>query len=128
MPIRLTLAIKHLQRKSATSKAKKSSPKEPKEDTKELTLKLLRQGKTPLEIAGERKMVIGTIEGHLAYYVAKQEISAKEVIGSRKLEKILEAINALKTMQMNPIREHLGREYTFGEIKIGVAAHLAEGN
>jgi hypothetical protein len=28
---------------------------------------------------------------------------------------------------MNPIRAHLGREYSFGEIKIGLAAHLAEG-
>ncbi len=124
----LDFTTKSPGRKPASGKTKKTTLKEPKEDTKELTLKLLQQGKTPLEIAKERKMVIGTIEGHLAYYVAKQEISAKEVIGGRKLEKILEAIRALKTLQMNPIREHLGREYTFGEIKIGVAAHLAEGD
>ncbi|WP_449439911.1 helix-turn-helix domain-containing protein [Pedobacter steynii] len=71
-------------------------------------------------------MVIGTIEGHLAHYVAKQEISAKDIIGARKLNKILDAITELKTLQMNPIRDYLGRDYSFGEIKIGVAAHLAE--
>ncbi|MNY48679.1 hypothetical protein D3C86_1840310 [compost metagenome] len=71
-------------------------------------------------------MVVGTIEGHLAHYVALQEISAKDIIGSKKLDKILDAIKELKTLQMNPIRERLGRDYSFGEIKIGVAAHLAE--
>lgn len=100
--------------------------KEPKADTKELSLILLKEGKTILEIAEERKMVIGTIEGHLAHYVAKQEISGSDIIGARKLDKILDAIKELKTLQMNPIREYLGRDYSFGEIKIGVAAHLAE--
>lgn len=107
------------------SKAAKAE-KEPKADTKELSLVLLKEGKTIAEIAEARKMVIGTIEGHLAHYVALQEISAREIIGAKKLSKILDAIKELKTLQMNPIRERLGREYSFGEIKIGVAAHLAE--
>ena len=79
------------------------------------------------EIAAARKLVVGTIEAHLAHFVAKQEISAKEIIGRRKLDEILATIKKLKTLQMNPIREHLGRDYSFGEIKIGIAAHLAEG-
>ncbi|MET3112803.1 hypothetical protein AAKU52_000521 [Pedobacter sp. CG_S7] len=113
-------------KKTSLGKSKKTVVKALKEDTKELSLQLLKQGKTPMEIATERKMVIGTIEGHLAFYVAKQEISAKEVIGAKKLEHILKAIKTLKTLQMSAIREHLGREYTFGEIKIGLAAHLAD--
>ena len=110
-------------------KAKKTTAKKaPKEDTKELSLQLLKAGKTPLEIARERKMVIGTIEGHLAHFVANQQIDASEVLSSRKLTAIAAAIRSLKTMQMNQIREHLGRDFSFGEIKIGVAAYLAEGN
>lgn len=113
--------------KSGGTKSKTvKKEKEPKADTKELSLILLKEGKTISEIAEERKMVIGTIEGHLAHYVAKQEISASDIIGVRKLDKILDAISELKTLQMNPIRAHLGRDYSFGEIKIGVAAHLAE--
>lgn len=100
--------------------------KEPKADTKALSLVLFQEGKSIVEIAEERKMVAGTIEGHLAHYVALQEISAKEIIGAKKLDKILHAIKTLKTLQINPIRELLGRDYSFGEIKIGVAAHLAE--
>lgn len=101
-------------------------PKEPKEDTKEVSLQLFQKGKNIAEIASERKMVIGTIEGHLAHYVAKQEISAKDILGGRKLGEILKAIKALQTMNLGPIRDHLGKSYTFGEIKIGIAAHLAE--
>ncbi|MBC8985506.1 helix-turn-helix domain-containing protein [Pedobacter sp. N36a] len=117
-------------KKGKPTKGKTAAPKvekEPKVDTKEVSLEMLKSGKTLSEIASERKMVIGTIEGHLAYYVAKHEVSAKDILGKRKLDNILKAIQDLKTLQMNPIREHLGRDYTFGEIKIGVAAHLAEG-
>jgi len=116
-------------KKTKSTKAKTAVVKEkaPKVDTKEVSLELHKEGKTIAEIARDRKMVIGTIEGHLAHYVAKQEISAKDILGSKKLDKILKTIRELKTMQMNPIREHLGRDFSFGEIKIGLAAYLAEG-
>lgn len=113
--------------KSTKTKTAVKKEKAPKVDTKEVSLELHKEGKTIAEIARDRKMVVGTIEGHLAYYVAKQEIAAKDIIGSKKLDKILKTIRELKTMQMNPIREHLGRDYSFGEIKIGLAAYLAEG-
>ncbi|WP_158796591.1 helix-turn-helix domain-containing protein [Pedobacter sp. L105] len=100
--------------------------KEPREDTKVVSLELFNKGKSIAEIATERKMVVGTIEGHLAHYVARQEISAKDILGSKKLDKILEAIKTLQTLNLAPIRAHLGNSYTFGEIKIGIAAHLAE--
>jgi nucleoside-triphosphatase THEP1 len=117
--------VKSTRTKSSTKTASKTV-KAPKEDTKELSLKLLQEGKTMMEIAAERKMTVGTIEGHLAHFVATQVITAKSIIGKRKLEQILGAIRELKTLQMNAIRERLGREYSFGEIKIGLAAHLAE--
>lgn len=113
--------------KSTKTKTAVKKEKAPKVDTKEVSLELHKEGKTIAEIARDRKMVVGTIEGHLAHYVAKQEIAAKDIIGSKKLDKILKTIRELKTMQMNPIREHLGRDYSFGEIKIGLAAYLAEG-
>jgi nucleoside-triphosphatase THEP1 len=112
--------------------AKKERPKKPaavkapKEDTKVVSLELFLKGKTITEIAEERKMVMGTIEGHLAHYVALQEISAKDILGRKKLDNILQAIKDLKTMSLAPIRDHLGKSFTFGEIKIGIAAHLAE--
>lgn len=126
MPGKLDFTDKKTKAKAAAKSKAPKKEKEPKTDTKELSLALLKEGKTIAEIAEERKMVAGTIEGHLAHYVAKQEISAKEIIGARKLGEILAAIKKLQSIQMNPIRELLGRDYSFGEIKIGIAAHLAE--
>ncbi|TDQ09293.1 helix-turn-helix domain-containing protein [Pedobacter metabolipauper] len=125
MPGKLDFTEKKTKAKGKSAGAN-SVPKEPKPDTKELSLELLKAGKTIAEIALARKMVMGTIEGHLAHYVALQEVSAKEIIGAKKLDKILGAIDELNTRQMNAIREHLGRDYSFGEIKIGIAAFQAE--
>lgn len=107
---------------------KTKKPATPKIDTKEVTLVMLREGKTPTEIAAERKMTQGTIEGHLAHYVATQEIKADEVLPAKRLAIITATIVKLKTIKLNEIREHLGRSYSFGEIKIAIAAYLAEGN
>ncbi len=115
--------------RAKVTKAKKiTDAKEPKQDTKELSLQLFKEGKNIIEIAASRNMAESTIEGHLAHYVAKQEIAGKDLIGAGKLDKILKTIKELKSMQTNAIRDKLGREYSFGEIKIGIAAYLAEGD
>ena len=103
-------------------------PKEPKEDTKEVTLALFKDGKNVTQIAAERKMSTGTIEGHLAYFVARQEVEATELVPAKRLDEITATIARLKSIKLNEVREALGKSYTFGEIKIGIAAYLAEGN
>ncbi|MDB5021707.1 MAG: helicase [Pedobacter sp.] len=116
-------------KKTKATKSKASGKeKSLKVDTKDLSLQLHKEGKSIAEIAKERKLVVGTVEAHLAHFIAIQEISPNGIIDNRKLSKILSAIKELKTLQMNPIREHLGRDYSFGEIKIGLAAHIAEGS
>lgn len=100
----------------------------PKIDTKEITLALFKEGKTLVEIASERKITQSTIEGHLAHFVAKQEIQANELVPARRLAEITATIVKLKSIRLNEIREQLGKSYAFGEIKIAIAAYLAEGN
>jgi hypothetical protein len=107
---------------------KEKAPKQPKVDTKELTLSLFKEGKNLKEIAQERKVTQSTIEGHLAYFVAKNEIKASELIPEKKLDAITSAILELKSLKLNELRDHLGKSYAFGEIKIAVAAYLAESN
>lgn len=113
-------------RVKAVKKAKE--PKAPKVDTKEVTLALLKEGKTPMEIAQERKMTQGTIEGHLAHFIATREIEADQIIPAKRLAEIVATIVKLKSIKLNDIRDHLGRSYSFGEIKIAIAAYLADGN
>ncbi|RYG17466.1 MAG: helicase, partial [Chitinophagaceae bacterium] len=109
-----------------TKPAKKpKEPKAPKEDTKDITFRLIKEGKTPNEIAASRKMTLGTIEAHIAHFVARQELDPKLFISAKKLNTILNAINELKSIKLNDLRDHLGREYSFSELKIAIAAHLA---
>ncbi|TKC13258.1 helicase [Pedobacter polaris] len=107
---------------------KPKSTKEPKEDTKEITLALFKEGKNITQIAAKRKMSIGTIEGHLAHFVAKQEVKATDLVPAKRLEEITGVIAKLKSIKLNEVRDALGKSYAFGEIKIGIAAYLAEGN
>jgi len=102
--------------------------KEPKEDTKDITLRFLEEGKTPEEVAAVRKMSLSTIEGHIAHFVAKQELDPKLFVPLKKLNAMQEAMKELKSIKLNDLRDHLGKGYSFSEIKIGVAAYLAEGN
>jgi ATP-dependent exoDNAse (exonuclease V) alpha subunit len=122
-----TLDFNAVKPKSTRKKAEKKDAT-PKVDTKDVSLQLHKEGMSMAEIAKERKLAVSTVEAHLAHFVAKQEIDATGLMDKRKLKKIMSAIRELKTMQLNPIREHLGRDYSFGEIKIGLAAHLAEGD
>ena len=109
------------------SKKKTEKLKTAKVDTKEVTLALFKEGKTPTEIAFERKMTKGTIEGHLAHYIVQNQISPDKVIAKHKLEVLLKAIRELKSVKLNEIRDHVGKSYDFGEIKIAIAAFVAEG-
>lgn len=111
----------------ARAPKKQKEPKTPKEDTKDITLRMLNKGKSLDEIAKERKMTLGTIESHIAHFVAKQELDPKLFVSSKRLDTMLNAIKELKSIKLNDLRDHLGKGYSYSEIKIGIAAYLAEG-
>ena len=107
-----------LKVKSAAEKKKK----EPKVDTKLVSFELYEQGKTLEEIAKERGFSIGTIEGHLAYYVSTQQIDVGKLVKPNKIRNISDAVESQKTKSMATIRDFLGKDYSFGEIKLVLAS------
>ncbi|RYG11683.1 MAG: hypothetical protein EOO07_20215 [Chitinophagaceae bacterium] len=107
-----------LKVKSAVEKKKK----EPKVDTKLISFELYEQGKTLEEIAKERGFSVGTIEGHLAYYVSTQQIDVSKLVKPNKIKNISDAVESQKTKSMATIREFLGKDYSFGEIKMVLAS------
>ena len=107
-----------LKVKSAAEKKKK----EPKVDTKLVSFELYEQGKTLEEIAKERGFSIGTIEGHLAYYVSTQQIDVGKMVKPNKIRNISDAVESQKTKSMATIRDFLGKDYSFGEIKLVLAS------
>lgn len=107
-----------LKVKSAVEKKKK----EPKVDTKLISFELYEQGKTLEEIAKERGFSVGTIEGHLAYYVSTQQIDVSKLVKPNKIRNIADAVESQKTKSMATIRDFLGKDYSFGEIKLVLAS------
>jgi len=114
----ITLKGMALKVKTATEKQKK----EPKPDTKLISFELYEQGKTLAEIAKERGLSLGTIEGHLAYYVSTQQLDVTKLVKPNKIRNITDAVESQKTKSMATIREFLGKDYSFGEIKMVLAS------
>ena len=75
------------------------------------------------EIAKERGLTNSTIENHLARFIPDGRVSLEELVPVEKVEPIRKAIiqfadgNAL-----SPIKEFLGDEYSYGEIRAVIAS------
>lgn len=106
--------------KVRTAVEKKS--KTTKIDTKLISFELYEQGKTLAEIAKERSFSITTIEGHLAYYVFTQQLDVAKLVKPNKIKNIADAVESQKTKSMTTIRDFLGKDYSFGEIKMVLAS------
>lgn len=112
-------------RQNATdTKAKK----EPKPDTKEISFELFKVGKTLAEIALERSMATTTIENHLAHYVSLGMIPVTQFVSSEKYDRIIESYKKHGDGLANPIKEELGDEYSYSEIRFALATqkHLKQ--
>lgn len=105
---------------SAATKAKKE-PKAAKPDTKSLSFDLYKEGKTVFEIAQLRQMAITTIENHLAHYVSLGMIPVTQFVPKEKHEKILESYKKHGDGLANPIKQELGDDYTYSEIRFVLA-------
>jgi ATP-dependent DNA helicase RecQ len=108
--------------KSAT-RIRKTEIKAKPTDTKHLSMQLFLDGKSINEIALERKLSPQTIEGHLAFYVSNGEIDVSKLVAKEKIPTIISAIKKSGGNALTPIKEKLGNDYSFGEIK-AVMSHL----
>ncbi len=103
--------------KSAGDKAAKK-----KSDSHAESFRLYKEGKTIAAIATERNLAISTIESHLAKFVALKEISIQELVNSEKVVMIEAALKDFDGTSVNPVKAKLGEGFTYGEIKLVMAA------
>jgi ATP-dependent DNA helicase RecQ len=103
------------ERKTARGE-KKSKP-----DTKAETYRLYKEGKRVEEIAKERGFTQQTIEGHLAFYIFKGEIDIGELVSREKIILIEPELKKFSGGSITPIKDKLGRDVSFGEIKLVMA-------
>ncbi|WP_051305536.1 helix-turn-helix domain-containing protein [Desulfogranum mediterraneum] len=93
--------------------------------TREISLELFEQGLSVAEIAEQRSLVPSTIEGHLAFFVEQGRLDVGRLVGAERLEAIQAALEAVGEQGFGRVREQLGGDYSYGEIKL-VQAHLKQ--
>lgn len=108
------------EKKKPNSK-KSATEKKEKVDTKKVTFDLYKQGISIEDIAKERKMVALTIEGHLAYYAGLGLIDVKTFVDEEKMNNIITVSKKLDTSLFGPIKQSLGDEYSYSEIRFAMA-------
>ncbi|HSK12758.1 MAG TPA: helix-turn-helix domain-containing protein, partial [Phnomibacter sp.] len=90
--------------------------------TVDVTLNGWKQGKSREEIARERNLTLGTIEGHLSTAIEQGKIEVGELLSAEKIEKIQALLpDEMVGVSLTPIKEQLGEEVTYGEIRMVLA-------
>ncbi len=103
----------------------KERPKEKtvavKTDTKMASFTLYKDGKTIAAIAAERNLAIGTIEGHLSYFVGIGEIDVDNLVAIEKQQSIKNAVEKYGYEVHKTIMENIPAGISYGEVKIVLA-------
>ncbi len=99
---------------------KKQKPA-PKKDTKKISLDMLNAGKTIEEIAKERSLVLSTIEGHLAYYIAKDELNLEDIVGKEKAAELLSAIRSTQFSGLVDLKSKVDDKFSYGDLKMALS-------
>ncbi|HKK68723.1 MAG TPA: helix-turn-helix domain-containing protein, partial [Bacteroidales bacterium] len=114
----ITQSVKKPENKEGVKGTEKGIPKgEKKIKTEEVTFEMYQDKKTPEEIALERGLTVRTIEGHLAKCVGQGKIDISELLIPEKVEIITDAFETFDTLRLNPIKQYLGDDYSYSEIK-----------
>lgn len=91
-------------------------------DTRVETFRLYRQGLSPEQIAERRGLVRSTIENHLAHYVEQGELAATELVAPDKIAVILEVAERLGDDSLKALKEALGEQYSYAEIRLAISS------
>ncbi len=97
-------------------------------DTYNTTLDMFQSGLSIAEIAAARELAKSTVETHLVRFIPTGEVKLTEIVSEEKVETIRNAILELNAEQgISPIKEYLGEEFSYGEIRAVIADFLRMG-
>ena len=85
------------------------------------TLAVFREGKSPTEIAQAREMSPSTIRGHLATLIEDGHLQCSELLSEGLRKRIEAAVDAVGGDRLRPVKDLLGDEVSYEEIRWVVA-------
>jgi ATP-dependent DNA helicase RecQ len=86
-------------------------------DTRTESLRLYQTGKTVAEIAAERSLSPMTIESHLCFFVQSGQLEVEALVPAQKIPAIKDAVASYGSQMLSPLKQILGDNYSYGEIK-----------
>jgi len=89
-----------------------------KEDTKKISLDMYKNGKSIADIAGERLLTVGTIEGHLASFIDSGEINIYDLISPEKFSELENLIKTTEFESLTELKNKVDDAFTYGDIRI----------
>ena len=89
--------------------------------TMQVSFNMFNEGLSIPEIAVQRSLATSTIETHLSAFVATGALPIERLVPKDKLEQIVKTIKLTgQATASKPIRDILGEDYTYGEIRMGL--------
>ena len=113
--------------KKAKKEKKKTPVTEKKDSTQEISLALFIEMKDIQAVAKERNLQPSTIEGHLVPFILEGRIDRNEIISPDLFQQASEVVLDLQTTRLGAVKEILGEDISFGQIRLVVEWLLKEG-
>lgn len=103
-------------------KAGKRERKENKTPTVEETIRYFKEGNTIEEIAKERNLVVGTIEGHFADAIKEDLVQIEELMSMEEVNKIATYFPSNPSyMLLSAVKEIVPKDISYGKLKMVLA-------
>jgi ATP-dependent DNA helicase RecQ len=97
-----------------------------KTSTLQETLELYKQNLTIEEIAQKRNLAVSTIASHIEKLIlSDEEISIDKFVDIDRQEHIIRAMSILGSERLAPIKEKLGDDYSYEEIRLVRASKMS---
>jgi len=117
LPSRISLKERKRERRKRTKRDADGR------DTYHISLDMYRAGRPIADVARERGMSVTTVENHLIRFISTGEVSLSEFVAAERVAVIREAIlKCSGTNALSPIKEILGDEYSYSEIRAVLAS------
>ena len=121
--------LNHLESRINLKSPKRERKTRPKrdasgQDTYSISLEMFKSGMPVAEIARRREMAHSTIEMHLTRFVQSGELKLEEVVPAHKIEPIRRAVIKFGGGSMSSVKDFLGEDYSYGEIRAVISEFL----
>ena len=128
--------VNYCQLNNLTSKITLKAPKRERKasnpnkitDTATESFNMYKSGKSIADIAAFRGLSPNTIEGHLTQFIFTGELDVSTFVTEDKIQPIKEAIESYGPETLSPLKEVLGDDFSYAEIKAVIAWMRKQGS